>query len=671
VHVRKLLIGLGLGVVAGLTGLALGAVPFVRTIERKTYDQRVRWTADPASARQDIVLILIDEDSVRRLEPVVGRWPWPRVVHADLIDYLGRAPARVIAYDVLFTERDRRGAFPVGDAEMTGAESDAALVNSTERAGTVVHLADASFEGLEGTIPAALPLDGRVGTFAVGDMVEDRPALLAPFDDLAKASRAIGHNLFVLDEDGPLRQTTPFVRVAGRAIPSLALAAVFVAENRAPEDIRAEPGRLLIGERSLRLVRAAIPAAASGERGPSWAWRALINFRGPAVLADGRTPYPTYSFYRLFYSQQQLLAGEKPLVDPEVFREKMVFVGVTAAGLHDVFAGPFGQSGQLPGAQIHANAADDALSGRSIGVAGRAADAAMIALPALGVGTSGALLPVWAASIVALAMVGSVVWVSVALFRAGIWVALAQPLAAVAVALVAAVFYQYVVEGREKRQVRRLFGRYVSHDVLEQLLAHPELARLGGERRTMTVLFSDIRGFTAVSEEGRPEDIVDQLNEYFSAMVRVLLSHRGTLDKFVGDMVMALFGAPLDDPEHADHAVSAGLAMVAVLDDLNRQWRSQGRPALEIGIGINTGEMIAGNVGSDTIMSYTVIGDAVNLGARLESLNKEWGTRIIVSEATRRNLKHRYDMRPLGEVTVKGRSEPVNIYEVRQPVGTA
>jgi adenylate cyclase len=181
----------------------------------------------------------------------------------------------------------------------------------------------------------------------------------------------------------------------------------------------------------------------------------------------------------------------------------------------------------------------------------------------------------------------------------------------------------------------------------------------------MTVLFSDIRGFTTVTERGQPEEIVGMLNEYFTRMVDIVFRHRGTVDKFVGDMVMALFGAPLDDADHADHAVQAALEMIAELQKLNQGWKAQGRFAeLDIGVGVNTGVMIAGNIGSDAIMSYTVIGDAVNLGSRLESLNKQYGTRIIISDATRRALKGRYLYRPLGDVVVKGKSEPVGIFEV-------
>ena len=209
------------------------------------------------------------------------------------------------------------------------------------------------------------------------------------------------------------------------------------------------------------------------------------------------------------------------------------------------------------------------------------------------------------------------------------------------IALFAGTAYQYFVEDREKRKMKRLFGRYVSRDVYDQLTAHPELAELGGKRREMTVLFSDIRGFTAVTEQGNPEALVAQLNEYFSRMVDIVFRHHGTVDKFVGDMVMALFGAPLDDPDHAEHAVQAAIEMVRELGELNKSWAARGMHQLDIGVGINSGDMIAGNIGSSSIMSYTVIGDNVNLGSRLESLNKDYRTRIIMSDATRARLTRR------------------------------
>jgi adenylate cyclase len=278
-----------------------------------------------------------------------------------------------------------------------------------------------------------------------------------------------------------------------------------------------------------------------------------------------------------------------------------------------------------------------------------------------------AIIGPWVGTIVAVVDATLLIALVTFAFGRGTWAPMVEPLAAVALATFGGVAYQYAVEGREKRRVKRIFSRYVSKDVYQQLLDNPEDVRLGGNRRHMTVLFSDIRGFTAVSERGQPEAIVAQLNQYFSAMVPIVFAHKGTIDKFVGDMIMALYGAPLEDPDHADHAVQTALAMTAELARLNGRWTADGLPPIDIGIGINTGDMVAGNLGSESIMSYTVIGDNVNLGSRLESLTRNFQTRVIISDATRQALKQAYDLHPLGEVTVKGKAVPVQVYEVRLP----
>jgi adenylate cyclase len=388
----------------------------------------------------------------------------------------------------------------------------------------------------------------------------------------------------------------------------------------------------------------------------------LIRFMGP-VLADGKATYQDFSFYDLFYSELQIVAGGKPEVDPAVFRDKIVVIGTTAAGLRDLFTVPFSE-GSMPGMQVHANIIDNLLSQRFMRPLGAGWNRLVLVACALAVGIAGALLAVWPAAAIAAGVVLAIGWVSLVLFGQGVWMEVAAPVVAVAFATFGGTAYQYVVEGREKRQVKRMFSRFVSRDVYAQLMADPSSARIGGARREMSVLFADIRGFTTFTERGRPEAVVAQLNEYFSRMVEEVFAHRGTVDKFVGDMVMALFGAPLADPDHADHAVRAALGMLDALGGLNARWAAEGRPQLEIGIGVNSGDMVAGNIGSDQVMSYTVIGDAVNLGSRIESLNKEYGTRLIISDGTRAQLKGRYDMKPLGTVTVKGKSEPVAIFEV-------
>lgn len=647
--VRRVLVGAVLGLVASAIAWAAAASGPARDLEDSTYDWRVRHTARQAQARPDIALVLINESSLRALEPIVGAWPWPRFLHAGVIDFLASAHARVIAYDVLFTDHDRRTQFSAGGRAMSGEESDAELAAAVTRAGNVVLLADAVFAGLEHestslTAEATLRLPGT--TYRPGKGFQVR-AVRLPIDPLARAALAVGHNVAVRESDDATRRMEPFVESRNVSVPSLGLAAALAAERVGPADVGLENGALRIGARRMPL--------SDGQM--------LLNFHGPHETVAGGYTYPTYSFFDVLLSEDNLQSGRAPVIDPAVFRDKIVFVGTSASGLGDMWTTPF-RGGGMPGVQLHAALADDVLSGRFMGRAGALTNLATTVLAGLTVGLIATIVPVtWAVSVVILLAVGFFSWLTRRV-GAGVWMAAVAPLMAASIALFEGVAWQYFVEGRAKREVKRLFGRYVSKDVFEQLVADPSLARLGGQRRDMTVLFSDIRGFTAASERGAPEDIVHQLNEYFTAMVGVLFTHQGTLDKFVGDMVMGLFGAPMADAAHADHAVACAVEMTAVLDRLNRQWTAAGKPPLDIGIGINSGDMIAGNIGSDTIMSYTVIGDAVNLGARLESLNKEYGTRILISEATRGRLTQPVATRLIGEVTVKGRVQPVTVHEV-------
>ena len=664
---RKAIAGLVLGLGAGalVLGLALvfarqsaGSVDPLQSIEFRTYDWRLTRTARPATARRDLALVEIDEYSLRNLQPNAGRWPWPRAVHSMLIDFLQRAPAKVIAYDVSFAEADTREGFAFGGDTVSGAESDQAFIDSVKKSGNVIMLADATYEGEAADGAAVVP---DAGFTLDSPFVAERKIIFPPFAALADAVAGFGHNLFVLDPDGPLRHTVPFVRVGTRALPSLGLAAALKSVPLDPATIRTGRDTLHLGTTPMPVQMRTVRTA-DGIQAYQWG---LVVFRGPALLADMNSrPYPSYAFFDLLYSEEQILAGEKPNVDPAVFKDKIVFVGVTASGLYDVFETPFA-GGKMPGIQVHAAVADDVLSRRFLAPASDAARVATVLGFALAVGVLATMLPAWWASAATLGLLAMFGWAATRLFAGGTWLNVTQPVFASSVALFGGVAYQYVIEGREKRKMKRLFGQYVSKDVYAQLVANPDLARLGGQRRDMTVLFSDIRGFTSLTEKGQPEEIVHMLNEYFTRMVEIVFRHKGTVDKFVGDMVMALFGAPLDDPQHADHAVEAALDMLAELRQLNEKWVADGLDVqVDIGIGVNTGPMIAGNIGSDQIMSYTVIGDAVNLGSRLESLNKQYSTHIIISDETRQRLTGQYVFRPLGDVVVKGKTKPVAIFEV-------
>ena len=638
---RSRVIGAFVGLAGVALALALAPTGAMTALENSTYDLRMRFHADPASARPDIVFVEINDSSLNTVEPSFGRWPWPRVVHASIIDYLVRAHARVIAYDVLFLEPDSRGAFAIGGTTMSGSASDAALAASIGRAGNVVMLGDATYDGLQSgadaaaLIPASLP-----GKTWKGAGSRDRPSLRLPPRMFADRAAAIGHNaLFQHERDrGTVRSFEPFLEFGDRmSVPSLGLAAALLATGQDHVDI------------------------------PRDGTRMLLNYRGPyARGVNGATPlYHTESAFDVLLSEEKAAAGEKPPIDPAVFRDKVVFVGVSAAGLHDVVVTPFNDSGSTPGMFLHAALADDVMSGRFLRRAPPWSLWVLTAVMGLAVGLVALSLSVWPALAVTSLGAGVYAFAVTYAFGRGWWIDAATPLLAMSIAAFAGVTWNYFVEGRDKRRVRQLFGRYVPKAVFDQLEANPSLAKLGGARREMTVLFSDIRGFTDASEHAAPEAVVAQLNEYFSEMVRVLHAHNGTLDKFVGDMVMGLFGAPVEDPHHAEHAVDAGLAMVKALGHLNAKWKTEGLRPFEIGIGINSGEMIAGNIGSNTIMSYTVIGDAVNLASRLESLNKEFGTRIIISDRTRQRLSRSIAMKPLGEVTVKGRAQKVAVFAIQ------
>ena len=261
-------------------------------------------------------------------------------------------------------------------------------------------------------------------------------------------------------------------------------------------------------------------------------------------------------------------------------------------------------------------------------------------------------------------LVGLIITCGLLSFAHNLWIPIALPLLTLFLMATSTIFWNYFTTGREKRFIRGAFARYINEDVLDELLSDPEKLELGGENATLTVLFSDIRGFTSLSEKLAPNEVVALLNEYLTAMVDIVFEYHGTLDKFIGDAVMAFWGAPIKTADHAASAVRAGLAMLAKAQELRTKWLAEGKPALEIGIGINTAEITVGNIGSSRSQSYTVIGDGVNLASRLESLNKTYHTHLIISEFTYAQVRDQVEARLLDDVQVKGKEQSVKIYEV-------
>jgi len=663
--VRKIIAGLSIGLGAAAIVLSLGALGLLDVAELKAYDRRIRAAASPEAVNKNIALVEINDTTIQDMEPIFGHWPWPRVALSYVITYLHRAQARVVAVDLTLSERDRVVQYDIGGEAMSGKQSDQALVDAVKAAGNVILLADVVSEGLLDATQNAKEQPWLDSGYHVGNLAEPRPVVMPPFAELAGAAAGLGHNFLPLDTDGPARRMPPFVRHGDKYLPSLGIAAALMAGEFHADDVREAGAQIQVRDRRIPLAstKVASPDSAGQRRDQ---WNMLVNYRAPSQTRAGERPYPSYSFRRLFMSELQIEGEEKPMVDPSEFKGKIVFLGFTASGLLDKFNSPFGDD-NMPGIFLHASMADSVLASRFITPASSASRVLTVLGASLAVGLVSALLPFAAAAAGAAVILGGWTWYAFSAFKGGLWLTLVQPLAAGAIALFAGTAYRYFVEGAEKRMVKNLFGRFVSKDVVAQLAENPELAQLGGKRRDMSVLFSDIRGFTTVTEGGKPEELVAQLNEYFSRMVEVVFRHKGTVDKFVGDMVMALFGAPLDDPDHAEHAVQAAIDMIHELGELNKDWAARGMTQLDIGIGVNSGDMIAGNIGSASAMSYTVIGDNVNLGSRLESLNKDYKTRIIISEATKTRLTRTYETRPLGDVKVKGKTKAVAIHEIVVP----
>ncbi|MBN1960048.1 MAG: adenylate/guanylate cyclase domain-containing protein [Deltaproteobacteria bacterium] len=352
-------------------------------------------------------------------------------------------------------------------------------------------------------------------------------------------------------------------------------------------------------------------------------------------------------------------------VPASVYKNKVVIFGFTAQGLLDLRPTPF--SPITPGVYIHAmaiqNMIDNKYLDRVFGIA--LVEALAYLLIGLILGLLLPRIPAWAGFFVTFSFVTLIHFIDIKfIFPNGTWVLNILPTLQAFLTFVGITVYGFLTEGREKRQIRKAFQFYLSKNVVEQVLKNPQLLKLGGDKVNATVLFSDVRGFTTISERLSPEALVHLLNNYLTPMTDVVLAHNGTLDKYIGDAIMAIFGAPVNYNDHALRACRVCLEMMAKLRELQVGWRNEGLPDINIGIGVNTGSMSAGNMGSSQRFDYTVMGDNVNLASRLEAINKEYGTNIIISQATYEAAKSEIFAREVDMVRVKGKREPVKIYEL-------
>lgn len=628
-------------------------IPPVERAEAWLYDAWLKRTA-PAGTDDRIAILDIDEASLKS----VGRWPWNRDVMTRLVEQLfDRYGVAAVGFDVVFAEPD--------------ASSGLA---SLERLAQTDLAGNRAFRAEVARLAPTLDYDAR---FA--QALAEKPVSLgyyfipAGYGD-AKTGRlppsALPANAFA-----PLAPGEPATGYGANLerFQTAAPAAGFF-NMRADADGTARRMQLVAPYGDgyyLALSASTLGIAFGGDAplaGAAGSQRAGRDYRAPWVEVGGlRVPLSgdgsVYVPYRAgapfpYVSAAEVLAGRAPVAQLE---NRIVLVGSTAPGLADLRVTPF--SGAFPGVEIHAHLIAGMLDGVTRSTPPWSRDARLLAVLALGAALTLVLLrfgPV-AGLAAMLALLGALLAAYAAAWNRHWVVPLAAPMLTVFGLYAFNTAYGFFAESRSKRQITRLFGQYVPPELAAEMSRDPAHYTMEGQSRDMTVLFSDIRGFTDFSEKLPPAELAEVLNAYLSTMTRIVQEQRGTIDKYIGDAIMAFWNAPVDLPDHATRAVRTALAMQAALPELNRNFAARGWPEVKIGVGVNTGRMSVGNMGSEFRMSYTVMGDAVNLGSRLEGITKQYGVGILATEATvEADPGHAY--MKIDDVRVKGKEKPVAIY---------
>lgn len=627
-------------------------------LERQLYDQRVRATV-PGTLDERIVVADIDERSLKE----IGRWPWNRDVMARLVDTLfADYHARVVGFDVVFAEAEQnsglallhelaQGPLQADDGFLREYRDRAAALDHDARfarslAGRNVVLGMVFNQG-GGEATNAQPQPFATLTPAAAGALPDleRPrSYTANLDSLSRSARISGFfDNPDIDADGIFRRVPLFQLYGDKLYPSLALAMVHMALGAPPvELVRKDSGDYAALEGVKLGNDIFVPTDARSA--------VLVPWRGRHGDA--------FSYYSIADILDHRIA-------PEALQDRIVLVGTTAPGLLDLRATPLEKS--YPGVEVHANIIAGILDDMVRRQPAWALGVELLSLLAVGLLMLllvARLAPLWqvlATLLLALALVA----INMLAWNRGLVIPLASSLVLLALLFTYIMSFGFFVEAQSKRSITRLFGQYVPPDLVDEMAKNPDAISLEGESRELTVLFSDVRDFTSISEGLSATELSALMNAYLTAMTRLIHKHRGTIDKYMGDAIMAFWGAPVHDAGHARQALQTALDMKTELAQLQADFRARGWPALNIGIGLNTGPMNVGNMGSEFRMAYTVMGDAVNLGSRLEGLSKNYGVTIVVSEATRAAVPD-FAYRCLDCVRVKGKLEPVRIYE---PIG--
>jgi adenylate cyclase len=599
------------------------------TVEQIAYDTCNRYRPNPPHM-ENVLLVEIDDLSVD--ESALGRFPWPRRVFARIIANI--PGARAIGVDVLFLEPDADD--PEGDALLAEAVRDAGNVVlpvsiQTDRvvskemarrlAALQAHLAEAPDS------PAGAPADPL--------------SFMPPLLPLVQAAAGVGFANLVEDGDGRCRHARPcYVGSDGRLYPGFATEVARVAAGATPDEFYAGFPRALTPDgRSLPLE--------GGEM--------LVHYSGPA----GTTPS---------VSAADVFAGE---VASEVFAGKIVLVGATAAGLCDIRPAPYrGPEGRMFGVETNANVVNTILSTPPL----RSEPSLTVYVTVLAIGVLAAWIVWWRRVVVGVAVVAALLVGTVAIYAAAFWygnvvLSLGTRAAAAIVCVAIALSDRLLTESRMRERMVDVFASYVSPELAEHLARNPDDLSLGGTRRDVTVMFTDVRSFTTIFEGADPQMLVEQMTEYFNAMVGAVFRTGGLVDKFIGDGIMALWGCfGTETQDHPRSAVLSALVMRELLPGLNAKWEATGNPTFRIGVAVHSGPAIVGNMGADRKWNYTAAGDTVNTAARIGEICKQfkerWETAILVSEDVARTLDDSVRLERIGETPIRGKARAIGIYAV-------
>ncbi len=554
-----------------------------------------------------VVVVAMDEASINELGPLA----WPRTIHAQILEKLKES--RAVGFDLVFDA-------PTAEAD------DQVFADALARHGRVVLASQFSFE------------HGKDG--------EMEQIFRVPQPEFMQSAAGIGFANTPTDIDDVVRRiTTVDVNTFEMPFPNLDLAVAMVAEGIDPTALKLKPGQLRVGDR-------VIPVDGINQ--------AMIGFWGP------QGTFKTYGY-------ADVLRGKYPETE---FKDKIVLVGVTNPASHDEKSTPYTTSNLIlsgnlatPGVEIHASAVQSFLDGRWYRPAPLLVNVVFLLLSGLLTAAAVGGRGPWRGLVGALLVVALAGGLSFGLWwHYRLWIYFAGPLALIVLTYVVVTAADFLAAEMARRKTRAAFSRYVSPAVVEELMSNPDSIALGGQRRDLTIIFVDIRGFTAYSENKAPEQVVSRLNEYLTAMTGVIFRHGGTLDKYLGDGLMAIYGAPVFFPDHVQRAIQTAIEIQEVIDELNRSWIEKNEPPLKIGVGINTGSVLVGNVGSPERMDYTVIGEDVNLASRVEGLTKTFGTLVIISERSVHTLEGAgdlpWELKYLGDAEVKGFTLPVGVYTV-------